>query len=64
LWQVLKKSVIFLLGRTTRESRLVKRSLIAALIAEPWENVGGRSEIIKKKKKKKKVIIRDHNEGL
>jgi hypothetical protein len=43
---------------------LVKRSLIAALIAEPWENVGGRSEIIKKKKKKKKVMIRDHNEGL
>jgi hypothetical protein len=38
----------------------VKRSLIAALIAEPWENVGGHSEI----KKKKKVLIRDHNEGL
>jgi hypothetical protein len=28
----------------------VKRSLIAALIAEPWENVGGQSEIKKKKK--------------
>jgi hypothetical protein len=47
--------------RATRVSRLVKRSLIAALIAEPWENVGGQSEI---KKKKKKVLIRDHNEGL
>jgi hypothetical protein len=46
--------------RATRVSRLVKRSLIAALIAEPWENVGGQSEI----KKKKKVLIRDHNEGL
>jgi hypothetical protein len=37
--------------RATRVSRLVKRSLIAALIAEPWENVGGQSEIKKKKKK-------------
>jgi hypothetical protein len=36
--------------RATRVSRLVKRSLIAALIAEPWENVGGQSEIKKKKK--------------
>jgi hypothetical protein len=39
--------------RATRVSRLVKRSLIAALIAEPWENVGGQSEI----KKKKKIIV-------
>jgi hypothetical protein len=37
--------------RATRVSRLVKRSLIAALIAEPWENVGGQSEIKKQKKK-------------